>query len=109
MQDFTDAVIRSIANRYIQEIALDLRVDMTKLSSSKRESFKRQAARILKSELFMHILRNLADQAKDILLLKATNQDSVLVNRGFLLGLKAVETNLREWTAHGLMQAETEE
>jgi len=109
MNDFTESMIREVTTRYLQDIALDLRVDMSKLSASRRESFKRQAGRILKSELFMHILRDLADQAKNILLLKAVNNESVLVNRGFLLGLQAVEKNLRDWTAHGLIQTETEE
>jgi hypothetical protein len=109
MEPYVEKIIREVSNRYLEEIALAPTIDVEKLSASRREAWKKQASRTLKSELFQYIVKDLSEQVKNILLLKSTNQESVLVNRGFLLGLQAVQKNLQSWCAGGSILPEDED
>lgn len=97
--ELLDKVLRMVTTEYLNGVLLEVEEDVTKLSAGKINSYKKEAERILKMDVFRYVVRQIADQTKDTILLKSLTQDDVLVNRGILLGLKHLEGQLLQWCA----------
>lgn len=92
-----DTLLRQIIRDYLQGIMMEPAIDIKELTQGQINRMKKQSQVILKSEVFKHCMRTVAEQTKDILLLKSTSQDEVMVNRGVILGLRALEQALSQW------------
>lgn len=108
MDKYTNDVIEAVTREYLKGVLMTPEADKS-LSNNRIALFKKQADRLLRMELFVYAVKKVVAQTKDILLLQTNSQEEVLINRGALLGLRALEQEIRGWTAGGKAPKDNDE